>query len=101
MQGPLNDIGCNDIFSPPVANLFCPTTTAIPSSSDHFIPIRRNSSITAPSVQSSLSSDGIITPVEFDGNNSKKDGCVVGASGYNSTEHYTLLLLIRKVFTFL
>ena len=74
MEGPPNVIGCNEIFSPPVANLFHPTTTAVPSSSDHFIPIRRNSSITAPSVQSSLSSDGRITPVKFDSSNSKKNG---------------------------
>jgi hypothetical protein len=92
MQGPPNDIGCNDIFSPPVANLFRPTTTAVPSSSDHFILVRRNS----PSVQSSLSSDGRIIPVKFNGNNSKKDGHVVGASGYNSMEHYTLLLLMES-----
>jgi hypothetical protein len=39
-----------------------------------------------------LSSDGRITPVEFDSNNAKKDGRVVGASGYDSMEHYTLLL---------
>ena len=88
MEGPPNVIGCNEIFSPPVANLFHPTTTAVPSSSDHFIPIRRNSSITAPSVQS--------TPVKVDGSNAKKgNGRAVGASGYNAMEHYTLLLLME------
>jgi hypothetical protein len=90
-------MSCNEIFSPAVANLFHPHTTPLAASSVNFILVRRNSSIAAPSLKSSFSSDGRITPLQVEGNTSKKEnGRVVGVSGYSATEHYTLLLLMES-----
>jgi hypothetical protein len=43
MSGPPedNNMDCNELFSPPVANLFHPPTTPLASSSDHFVPLRK------------------------------------------------------------